>query len=80
MTCPLDPVEPCGFEHVFVCLNFVYELRLTGARRSPFPAPRVRPETAADLLERTRERNLTSYLVTTPDGRLVGLVRRSELE
>ena len=47
MTCPLDPVEPCGFERVFVCLNFVYELRLTGARRSPFPAPRVRPETAA---------------------------------
>jgi CBS domain-containing protein len=33
-----------------------------------------------DLLERMRERNLTSYLVSTPDGRLVGLVRRSELE
>jgi hypothetical protein len=47
MTCPLDPVEPCGFERVFVCLNFVYELRLTGARRSPVAAPRVRPETAA---------------------------------
>jgi hypothetical protein len=23
MTCPLDPVEPCGFEHVFVCNSFV---------------------------------------------------------
>jgi len=41
----------------------------------------VRPSIGAeDLLERMRERNLTSYLVTTPDGRLVGLVRRSELE
>jgi hypothetical protein len=27
-----------------------------------------------------RSRNLTGYLVTTPDGRLVGLVRRDELE
>lgn len=41
----------------------------------------VRPSIGVeDLLERMRERNLTSYLVTTPDGRLVGLVRRSELE
>jgi CBS domain-containing protein len=31
-------------------------------------------------LERIRARNLTSFLVTTPDGRLVGLVRRSDLE
>jgi CBS domain-containing protein len=37
----------------------------------------VRPSIGADaLLERIRERNLRSYLVTTPDGRLVGLVRR----
>jgi len=21
--CPADPVEPCGFEHVFVCNSFV---------------------------------------------------------
>ena len=41
----------------------------------------VRPSIGVDdLLERMRERDLTSYLVTTPDGRLVGLVRRSELE
>jgi CBS domain-containing protein len=41
----------------------------------------VRPSIGVDdLLERMRERNLTSSLVTTPDGRLVGLVRRSELE
>jgi CBS domain-containing protein len=41
----------------------------------------VRPSIGVDdLLERMRERNLTSSLVTTPDGRLVGLVRRSEVE
>src|SRR5438128_8527228 len=41
----------------------------------------VRPSIGTeDLLERMRERNLTSYLVTTPDGRLVGLVWRSKLE
>jgi len=41
----------------------------------------VRPSIGAeDLLERMRTRNLTSFLVTTPDGRLVGLVRRGDLE
>jgi predicted transcriptional regulator len=41
----------------------------------------VRPSIGADaLLERMRQRDLTSYLVTTPDGRLVGLVLRTELE
>ena len=41
----------------------------------------VRPSIGADaLLERIRARHLTSYLVTTPDGRLVGLVRRVDLE
>ena len=41
----------------------------------------VRPSIGADaLLERIRERKLTSLLVTTPDGRLVGLVRRGDLE
>ena len=41
----------------------------------------VRPSIGVeDLLERMRKRNLTSYLVTTPDGRLIGLVRRSEFE
>jgi Mg/Co/Ni transporter MgtE len=41
----------------------------------------VRPNIGAeDLLERMRARDLTSYLVTTPDGRLVGLVLRTELE
>jgi Mg/Co/Ni transporter MgtE len=40
----------------------------------------VRPSIGADaLLERIRERKLTSYLVTTPDGRLVGLVRLDDL-
>jgi Mg/Co/Ni transporter MgtE len=41
----------------------------------------VRPSIGTDaLLERMRQRHLTRYLVTTPDGRLVGLVRREELE
>jgi CBS domain-containing protein len=47
---------------------------------SPGPST-VRPSIGTDaLLERMRSRNLNSYLVTTPDGRLVGLVRRGELE
>jgi Mg/Co/Ni transporter MgtE len=47
---------------------------------SPGPST-VRPSIGTDaLLERIRSRNLTSYLVTTPDGRLVGLVFRNELE
>jgi Mg/Co/Ni transporter MgtE len=50
------------------------------AAMSPGPST-VRPSIGTDaLLERMRRRNLTSYLVTTPDGRLVGLVRRAELE
>ena len=41
----------------------------------------VRPSIGSDaLLERIRSRNLTSFLVTTPDGRLVGLALRSDLE
>ena len=41
----------------------------------------VRPSIGADaLLERMVTRELTSFLVTTPDGRLVGLVRRQDLE
>ncbi|HYZ78491.1 MAG TPA: CBS domain-containing protein [Gaiellaceae bacterium] len=41
----------------------------------------VRPSIGADaLLERIRTRNLTGFLVTTPDGRLVGLTLRSDLE
>ena len=41
----------------------------------------VRPSIGADaLLERIRARNLTSFLVTTPDGRLVGLALRRDLE
>ena len=35
---------------------------------------------AAALLERMRARNLTSYLATTPDGRLVGVVLRADIE
>jgi Mg/Co/Ni transporter MgtE len=47
---------------------------------SPGPST-VRPSIGAEaLLERIRARNLTSYLVTTPDGRLIGLVRRNDLE
>jgi Mg/Co/Ni transporter MgtE len=47
---------------------------------SPGPST-VRPSIGADaLLERIRARNLTSYLVSTPDGRLVGLVRRDDIE
>lgn len=50
--------------------------------RAMTPGPStVRPSIGADaLLERIRDRNLTSYLVTTPDGRLVGLVLRRDLE
>ncbi len=40
----------------------------------------VRPSIGTDaLLERIRARKLTSLLVTTPDGRLVGLALRDEL-
>jgi CBS domain-containing protein len=47
---------------------------------SPGPST-VRPSIGADaLLRRMRERNVRSFLVTTSDGRLVGLVRRSDLE
>ena len=41
----------------------------------------VRPDvTATDLLKRLRGRKLTSALVTTPEGKLVGVVRRRDLE
>jgi len=41
----------------------------------------VRPSIGTeDLLKRMRERKLSSYVVTTPDGRLVGLIFRKELE
>ena len=41
----------------------------------------VRPDVAAtDLLKRLRGRKLTSALVTTPEGKLVGVVRRRDLE
>jgi CBS domain-containing protein len=47
---------------------------------SPGPST-VRPSIGTDaLLERMHARKLTSYVVTTPDGRLVGLIRRNELE
>jgi CBS domain-containing protein len=46
---------------------------------SPGPST-VRPSIGTDaLLERMQARKLTSYVVTTPDGRLVGLIRRDEL-
>src|SRR5262249_26346965 len=54
--------------------------RSVTASMSPGPST-VRPSIGADaLLERMNARNLTSYLVTTPDGRLVGLVRREDLD
>jgi Mg/Co/Ni transporter MgtE len=41
----------------------------------------IRPSIGIDaLVERMRERKLTSYVVTTPDGRLIGLVRLNEIE
>jgi Mg/Co/Ni transporter MgtE len=41
----------------------------------------VRPDTAAgDLAERLRKRDLKTAVVTTPEGTLIGVVRRSELE
>lgn len=41
----------------------------------------VRPDLdAAELLERLRKRQLTCAVVSTPEGRLMGVVRRSELE
>jgi CBS domain-containing protein len=47
---------------------------------SPGPST-VRPSIGTEaLLERMRARKLTSYVITTSDGRLVGLVRRDELE
>ena len=54
--------------------------RSIAASMSPGPST-VRPSIGADaLLERMNARSLTSYLVTTPDGRLVGLVRREDLD
>ena len=46
------------------------------------PGPRtVRPGMGAEaLLERMVEQRLTSFVITTPDGRLVGVVRREDLE
>jgi CBS domain-containing protein len=47
---------------------------------SPGPTT-IRPSIGTEaLLERMRSRDLTSYVVTTPDGNLVGLVRRTDLE
>ena len=47
---------------------------------SPGPST-VRPSIGTDaLVERMRARKMTSYVITTSDGRLVGLVRRDELE
>ncbi len=47
---------------------------------SPGPST-VRPSIGADaLLKRMDDRKLTTFLVTTPDGRLVGLARREDLE
>ena len=41
----------------------------------------VRPSIGVDaLLERIRVRKLSSFLVTTPDGRLVSLVLREDIE
>jgi CBS domain-containing protein len=41
----------------------------------------VRPSIGTSaLLERMRPDGLTSLLITTPDGRLVGLVLRADLE
>ena len=41
----------------------------------------VRPSISVeDVLDRMRARDLTSFLVTTPDGRLVGLALRRDLE
>ena len=52
------------------------------AEEAMTPGPStVRPSIGTDaLLQRMRDRNVKSYLVTTPDGRLVGLVRRNEIE
>ena len=47
---------------------------------SPGPST-VRPSIGTDaLLERMRERNLKTFVITTPDGRLVGLVRKEDIE
>ena len=41
----------------------------------------VRPDTkVAELVERLRDKDLKTSLVSTPEGRLLGVVRRSELE
>ena len=50
------------------------------AAMTPGPST-VRPSIGVDaLLERIESRNLTSFVVTTPDGRLVGLAVRGDLE
>ena len=51
------------------------------AEEAMTPGPStVRPSIGRDaLLERMREREVRSYVVTTPDGRLVGVVRADDL-
>ena len=50
------------------------------AAMTPGPST-VRPSIGAvPLLERMRSRNVQSFVVTTSDGRLVGLVLREDLE
>jgi CBS domain-containing protein len=51
-----------------------------GQAMTPGPST-VRPSIGTDaLLERINARNLTSLVVTTPDGRLIGLALRKDLE
>ena len=41
----------------------------------------VRPDTAADeLAQRLRQRDLKTAIVSTPEGELIGVARRADLE
>jgi CBS-domain-containing membrane protein len=41
----------------------------------------VRPDTPADqLAQRLRDRDLKTAVVTTPEGQLIGITRRHDLE
>jgi len=41
----------------------------------------VRPDTPADqLAQRLHDRNLKTAIMTTPEGKLIGIARRADLE
>jgi CBS domain-containing protein len=53
---------------------------IAGDVMEPGPSTVRADLTAAELLERLRSRDLRFAIVTTPEGRLIGIARRDDLE